>query len=773
MAYLDLTPDPRVLRMLGQVPLKGWQCIAELLDNSIDSLEKDSNENLKIKIEIPPPSELNLGSQITIDDNGNGMKKDDFNNALRAGYSGKSSDDNLGLFGMGFNCATAKLGNRTTVWTSTKEMNHEIGVEIDLLKMQRDRIFKVELKERNNTNLSQVGKSGTSIAVDEYTPEGKKLLINRPEIKRGLMNAYSKSLFEKYKISCWFNNEKIKGKEFLLWDHEKDGRHASYKSDTYPPFVNIQEMIVKTVPFCTYCLNEITYLSGSIIPSECQVCGETGNIIEKDYKVSGWLGIQRFFSSNEFGLDIVRNGRIIEQNTKEIFKWEPREKYNIPQEKLDLLNKYGGVLPEYPIDNKGLGGRIVGELYVDFIKPLYTKDSFERTELWKDVLETIRGESPLQNIWATKRLGMSKNKSPLSRLFHAYRNTEPGQANLVCGTTTEGGGANAGNRLSLSYRDKFIDGDVDYQDDEKWYELVIAAEGHVDPDEPPDIPGPSPSPPVEPHPPIDKPKDEHPGDKRLHRSFEIKMEIMLGVSKKKINIYHWWPPTLVFVPIIHVPISGSEWNFLVNQQHPVVSKFTEGSEELVLMEIAHRFEKQVEDEDFPISRIYFELKKEYFAERLLDVDNLNYKAKQLLDNLIEYLVNKSFVFTRKPDLNSNEISTLRSNYLQIEDTEAPKTSKLNMDTSFIKYMDKAYLIKFVEFYPEFIFDNNFFNLPYIEIEDNELRRKRLDEYKVYFNDIYWLVNNLSDLNPHSLISQKPKIIKAKLSLEHLINKISG
>ena len=109
-----------------------------------------------------------------------------------------------------------------------------------------------------------------------------------------------------------------------------------------------------------------------------------------------------------------------------------------------MLNKYGGVLPEYPIDNKGLGGRIVGELYVDFIKPLYTKDSFERTELWKDVLETIRGESPLQNIWATKRLGMSKNKSPLSRLFHAYRNTEPGQANLVCGTTTEGGGANAG-----------------------------------------------------------------------------------------------------------------------------------------------------------------------------------------------------------------------------------------------------------------------------------------------------------------------------------------
>ena len=31
-----------------------------------------------------------------------------------------------------------------------------------------------------------------------------------------------------------------------------------------------------------------------------------------------------------------------------------------------------------PIDNKQLGGRIVGEIYADFIKPRYTKDSFER-----------------------------------------------------------------------------------------------------------------------------------------------------------------------------------------------------------------------------------------------------------------------------------------------------------------------------------------------------------------------------------------------------------
>mgnify|MGYP001209095842 CR=1 FL=1 len=32
----DLTPDPRVLQMLGEINLHQWRCLAELIDNSID-----------------------------------------------------------------------------------------------------------------------------------------------------------------------------------------------------------------------------------------------------------------------------------------------------------------------------------------------------------------------------------------------------------------------------------------------------------------------------------------------------------------------------------------------------------------------------------------------------------------------------------------------------------------------------------------------------------------------------------------------------------------
>ena len=33
----DLTPHPRILPMLGEIVLPQWRCLAELVDNSIDS----------------------------------------------------------------------------------------------------------------------------------------------------------------------------------------------------------------------------------------------------------------------------------------------------------------------------------------------------------------------------------------------------------------------------------------------------------------------------------------------------------------------------------------------------------------------------------------------------------------------------------------------------------------------------------------------------------------------------------------------------------------
>ena len=56
---IDITPSPRVLRMLGQIDFAAWQCLAELIDNSIDAFleaqrgEKPLTLDPNVSIELP------------------------------------------------------------------------------------------------------------------------------------------------------------------------------------------------------------------------------------------------------------------------------------------------------------------------------------------------------------------------------------------------------------------------------------------------------------------------------------------------------------------------------------------------------------------------------------------------------------------------------------------------------------------------------------------------------------------------------------------------
>jgi HSP90 family molecular chaperone len=124
---------------------------------------------------------------LCIKDNGIGMTPEELENCLKAGYTSQSSD-NLGLFGMGFNIATARLGDVVEVWTSTKDMDNEIGVRIDLIEMQKTKNFERELLIRNKTFKI----SGTSIEISKFHPRAEKLL-NRTHIQKELNRIYSKS----------------------------------------------------------------------------------------------------------------------------------------------------------------------------------------------------------------------------------------------------------------------------------------------------------------------------------------------------------------------------------------------------------------------------------------------------------------------------------------------------------------------------------------------------------------------------------------------------
>src|SRR4030095_3737409 len=90
-------------------------------------------------------------------------------NALRAGYSDKNRYDTLGLFGMGFNIATGKLGKRTVVTTARIEDDFAFRVVIDLPKVVRSRKFEAPVDAiAKPANFDH----GTIVDVSDWWPTG-------------------------------------------------------------------------------------------------------------------------------------------------------------------------------------------------------------------------------------------------------------------------------------------------------------------------------------------------------------------------------------------------------------------------------------------------------------------------------------------------------------------------------------------------------------------------------------------------------------------------
>ena len=178
--------------------------------------------------------------------------------------------------------------------------------------------------------------------------------------------------------------------------------------------------------------------------------------------VHGWLGIQRYLDRNDYGIDILRNGRKIEIGNKDIFKWF--------DESADTEEV------EYPIDDPRDRGRIVGEVHLDHCRIPYTKDRFVREDTsWREMVEIVRGTTPLRpDIARSMRAG--ENVSSLYRLFQAFRRSNP--------HNRRAGGWDRilvvpDNDLAMTMARRFDAGESDYETDLKWWELVEEAEAAV------------------------------------------------------------------------------------------------------------------------------------------------------------------------------------------------------------------------------------------------------------------------------------------------------
>ena len=445
---VDITPTPRILRTLGDIPFAAWQCVAELTDNSLDAFSEAENKGKvingpRVDIHWSSDSVAAYDREIVVQDNGLGMELEVLQKAAKAGYSSNDPIHNLGLFGMGFNIATARLGDETLFLSATPDGTEWVGIKISFEQLIKEQTFSAPVVREPKKTLDE---SGTKIIVKSLK-DGVFAEIRKKEsaIRRQLETIYTPILSRK-KVSIFVQGKQLFPRPHCVWS---DSRFVVRKGVRVEAIQRINRDLGETYfdSLKNRYLTEdeaadldVSVSKGGVSPT---------HIVKRARRLKGWIGIQRHADPSDFGVDFVRNGRKILVSDKSLFGFENPDT--------------GTYTSEYPVElGSTVGGRIVGELYVDYLIPTYQKNGFDITDrAWRLTLEAVRGAGP---ILPKKRQALGydgDNESPLGRLVNAYRRTDPGTKNLA-----------VPNSLAREFAKRFFSGDLEYETDDKWYKVA-------------------------------------------------------------------------------------------------------------------------------------------------------------------------------------------------------------------------------------------------------------------------------------------------------------
>lgn len=418
---MNVTPMTNILVVITDNPMKPLQSLYELIDNSIDSFNRSKLLGVEIKnplidITIPSIADINKNQGIlTVRDNAVGLTYEETNGAVTAGYSGKNKYDTLGLFGMGFNIATGKLGVETHFITTRENQDYAIDVRINLKEMTRKNSYDIPCqKVKKETGFT----TGTIVEVSQWWEKGnpkrthieKLAKMSDKAICDAIGRVYASILREK-NIKIFVNGKRCEAYEHCCWAETRYVETKKY-GKIYAKYT--VDKVLHSERRCVSC--------GALLDeadSTCPECG--GNKIRTiEERVYGWVGIQRYLDRQDFGIDLIRNGRAICIGEKDaFFTWE---------------DEAGRKIPEYPQENEGRG-RIIGELHFDYVPVDYTKSDFVRTSAqWNRAIKYIRGDASL----LPRKQGDIPNDSIMFKLYQGYHQMSiPGKKSLYIGYWSE------------------------------------------------------------------------------------------------------------------------------------------------------------------------------------------------------------------------------------------------------------------------------------------------------------------------------------------------
>lgn len=775
----DLTPDPRVLQMLGEINLAQWRCLAELVDNSIDGFMSaqrlgDAIANPEVVITVPRTD--TVAARVSVRDNGPGMSSETLEHAVRAGWSGNSPIGSLGLFGMGFNIATARLGLVTEVWTSRAGDPHEIGVRIDLEELKAQRNFRVARQTRPKADHAA---HGTEIVISKLKPEQRAWLArgqNTTAMRKHLAKAYSALLSPESGDAVFrleLNGTRIQARRHCTWSAE---RHVETSNGT----VHAVERFNVALPARRYCAACMQTLSDG--ETSCPTGSSSCRVIAVDRRVRGWVGIQRYLHDTDFGLDIIRNGRKIELGIKDLFEWREGDSSEI----------------EYPIDDQRKRGRFVGEIHLDHCRVSYTKDRFERDDpAWDEMVRLVRGDGPLQPLKA-KTLGYGANNSPLFRLFQAFRRTSPQGKNGLWSRIL----VVKDNERALEMAGLFENNEPDYLGDERWWQLVeeqdaaaLGAPAPASPDgapapAPDGIPpgfldddsggdGPAPTPPpasgttISPAPPAPPPVlDRKPifelTRKYIHPTYRVEYDVQgFAVDRRDpgLGTGHPWALPLV-------DVATRTYAFLTDTTHELYRSTTMTPLDALLIELSHRtmdFLRQTAP-DVTFASILADFRREYCADSRLDAGEIIVEATNTLAQIATSLQGKlaSGEGAALHDALSAPAKDAIGRRMVARGVAAPRDAIAS--GAFLTYADPQTIRDFFAAHPELFLDGKYWDDLYVTLDygspdvNEEARRVVRARYDGYLADAVWLASQ----SPMDLErTGRDALIRARLSLKLL------
>lgn len=762
----DITPSPKVLKLLGNIEYAPWQCLAELIDNSVDAFVSayDSQAGFlypEVAVSFPTRSRLSdPDASIVVQDNGPGMTSESLEKAVKAGYSGNDPISKLGLFGMGFNIATARLGRRTEVWTTQRDDDLWTGVAIDFDDLMTRQSFQAPRLTKPKS-VAEANYHGTRIEISklEQSKVDEALKAAGKRIVREKLSRTYSNVIQKIGLRLTLDGQELPARRFCTWDASRSVNHQELGE--VPAILKLDHNFGPRA-YCTTCW---VWLETS--EKRCPSCASTENLQPRERKVTGWIGLQRYFDEDDYGFDLLRNGRaIVIGDKRHFFEWKS------PAD--------GSVIKEYPIDG-AVGGRFVGEIQMDFVPVTYQKDAFEwDAPEFRLVYEYLHGRGPILPEIA-KQAGFGDDPpSPLRRLHGAFRRTHPaGLRNLIPGDAT----GKVLNREAQDWAALFQAGESAYQDDTKWYEAALLAEEankrtsrgtraqagtigtlpFMESGSEAEGEGSSPEPRAF------EPEAEPAGagdapDPNLTREYELtlgrvtpklKVESLRILGKRGASRFE------VGVTAGHLlfKYAPDHADYVGAKSDPLTDLLTEVAYQL-------RERAKVPVASFPLTMLADDLREKYFPEKQIVVSQMRPRAKEILDKLALHLT--ATLAKQQPIavelVADDERQELRS-YLQRLRRDPAEFSQLVESGDFPKCLPRSYVPSLVERFPWAFGDGQFFVFPH-QNADEEGRRHWLADVLGALNDLVWVVSD----DPQTGLTAnefRQRVLRTSCSLELL------